>query len=75
MKAEIYGTEWCAYCKRAISLCESRNIEYTYVDLDDSSKQAELEQRIGSRVKTVPQIFLDGEYIPGGFTGLKEKLG
>jgi glutaredoxin len=74
MKIEIYGAEWCAYCKQAISLCKSRNIQYEYFDVDTGSTLKLLEERINSKVKTVPQIFLDGRYIPGGFSGLQQEL-
>jgi glutaredoxin 3 len=74
MKIEIYGANWCDYCKKAVSLCETNNIEYKYIDCDTSSNVNELMNRIGARAKTIPQIFVDGEYLPGGYTGLKDEL-
>ena len=70
---EIFGTSNCVYCKQAVSLCENNGLNYTYVSLD-KEKLALLQERIGNAVRTVPQIFIDNKYIPGGFNGLKEVL-
>ncbi len=74
MKVEIYGAEWCTFCKNAVSLCESKGIQYDYIDVDDTANLRSLEERLGSKARTVPQIFLDGTFVPGGFTGLKQEL-
>ncbi len=74
MKIEIYGAEWCAFCKQAVSLCESKDIEFDYIDIDDTVNMRTLEERVGSKVRSVPQIFKDGLLVPGGFTGLKQEL-
>lgn len=75
MKVDIYGAEWCGYCTRAVKLCESKSIQYTYLDIDKANNLEQMEQRIGGKVKSIPQIFLDNEYLPGGFSGLKQRLG
>jgi len=74
MKVEIYGTSWCGYCKNAVALCETKAIEYDYIDVDDTSNLRLLEERIGEKIRSVPQIFLDNEYVIGGFRGLEDKL-
>ena len=74
MKIEIYGAEWCAFCKDAITLCKSKSLSFEYFDIDVSTNLKTLEERVGSKVRTVPQIFKDGEFLPGGFTGLKQEL-
>lgn len=74
MKIEIYGADWCSFCKQAVMLCETNKIEYSYIDIDDSVNMRNLEERVGNKVKSVPQIFKDGLIVPGGFTGLKEEL-
>lgn len=71
---EIYGAEWCSFCNSAKSLCESRGLSYTYIDIDVTANMRSLEERLGAKVKTVPQIFVNGTYIPGGFTGLQKEL-
>lgn len=71
---EIYGTSACQYCKDAQLLCVARNQDYKYRQVDvDLDSLTELEKRLGQRVRQVPQIFMNGEYV-GGYTELKEKL-
>lgn len=74
MKIEIYGAEWCSFCKQAVSLCESKALAFSYIDIDDSANMRSLEERVGAKVRTVPQIFMNGNLVPGGFTGLKQEL-
>lgn len=73
MKIDIYGAEWCGFCKQAVALCESKAIQYNYIDIDDSLNLKNLEERIGNKVKSVPQIFIDDRLV-NGFTGLKQEL-
>ena len=74
MKIEIYGAEWCNFCKQAVSLCESKAVIYEYIDIDETANLRILEERMGSKVRTVPQIFLNGNLVPGGFNGLQQEL-
>lgn len=74
MKIEIYGAEWCNFCKQAVSLCESKAMLYEYIDIDETANLRVLEERMGSKVRTVPQIFMDGNLVPGGFSGLQQEL-
>jgi ribonucleoside-diphosphate reductase subunit M2 len=74
MKVEIYGTEQCVYCKMAVSLCESNHIEYDYINVREGSNLQTLQERVGGEVRTVPQIFKDGQYLPGGYTSLQKEL-
>lgn len=71
---EIYATGSCQYCKDAKALCIEKDIPYYYHLVDVyPDKLEELEDRIGKRVRQVPQIFMDDEYV-GGYTELREKL-
>ena len=74
MKVEIYGAEWCGYCKSAVQLCESKSIDYEYIDVDASGNMKQLQERLGNPVKSIPQIFIDDKFLPGGFTSLKQEL-
>jgi glutaredoxin len=74
MKIEIYGANWCTYCKSATALCESKSIDFDYIDIDDTKNMRALEERLGFKVKSVPQIFKDDVLIQGGFSGLKQEL-
>lgn len=74
MKVEIYGTAWCHFCKQAVALCDGKSIQYDYIDVDDTANLRMLEERIGTQVRSVPQIFLDGQLVANGYTGLKQEL-
>lgn len=74
MTIEIYGAGWCTFCKQAVSLCENKAVPYTYIDIDDSANLRSLEQRMGSKPKSVPQIFMDNRHLTSGFTGLQQEL-
>jgi glutaredoxin len=74
MKVEIYGTASCTYCKQAVALCESNSIQYEYTDVGTSTNLQSLTERLGVRPRTVPQIFKDGQHLPGGFMELKQEL-
>lgn len=64
----LYHTDHCRYCRLAEQLLARKGIPYESVDVtDDDARRAWLVERTGLR--TVPQIFLDGEPI-GGFREL-----
>jgi glutaredoxin 3 len=69
MKYEIFYTDNCPYCERALSLLDEAkaNYEKTYVSRDDAEMRSKLLER--SNMRTFPQIFKDGELI-GGYTEL-----
>tara|TARA_R100001460_G_scaffold4800_2_gene13493 strand:- start:14177 stop:14401 length:225 start_codon:yes stop_codon:yes gene_type:complete len=69
---EIYGKPNCPYCDKAKSLCEQKNLEYVYKQLDaDFTREELFEQFPGAR--TFPQIRVDGEAI-GGYDNLNARL-
>lgn len=74
MKVEIYGTESCTFCKQAVRLCESKSIQYDYIDVGTEGSLGKLTDRMGFRPRTVPQIYVDGKYVEGGYNGLKQTL-
>jgi glutaredoxin len=75
MKIEIYGKPNCVFCTRAIRACEANDLEYTYTDISKNAfEKSVLESRMPEPLRTVPQIFVDGEFIPGGFTGFASWL-
>lgn len=71
---EIYGTSTCKWCKEAQNLCLEKNLPYLYYWVDrDPSLLHELEDRLDQKVRSVPQIFMDGEYV-GSYSDLREKI-
>lgn len=72
MKALIYGKNKCIWCDRAKNLLEENNVEYDYRNIEDEPKYREEMRDKLPTAMSVPQIFLDGEYV-GGFTELNAK--
>ncbi len=72
MKAVIYSKDFCPYCEDAKILLKAKNIEYTeYVVGVDISRDDFLKKI--PNAKTVPQIYLDEEYI-GGYDNLSARF-
>lgn len=62
---EIYTTPVCPYCLSAKSLLGRKGASFTEIDVsrDDAQRKAMI-KRAGGRM-TVPQIFINGEYVGG----------
>jgi glutaredoxin 3 len=69
MHIKIYTKTVCPYCVAAKSWLRGKGYEYEEVTLDDDGERQKFYEEVGSGVKTVPQIFVDGERI-GGYTDL-----
>ncbi|MFW1677025.1 GrxA family glutaredoxin [Pontibacter sp. JAM-7] len=70
----IFGREGCGFCRRAVALCEIKNLNYRYIDIHkEGISKADLEVTVGKPVMTVPQIFHGQNHI-GGFTELNAFL-
>lgn len=70
INAELYTWSNCPFCIRAKKLLEAKGISYTDHNIDNNDeKKNELYQQTNQ--KTVPFIFINGEFI-GGYTELKE---
>lgn len=81
MKAEIWTKPNCPYCDRAKNLFNIKGVEYDEVIIglvENTTTNLKSNQRLESRetllerapnAKTVPQIWLDNNYI-GGYTEL-----
>jgi glutaredoxin len=73
-KVEIYGRDDCRFCAAAVALCQKHKLPFAYHNLGSNLVlQAELEDRLGAKPKTVPQIFIGAHKI-GGFEDLKRAL-
>ena len=63
-KIEMYTTPFCGYCARAKSLLERKGAAYEEFDvMMDEKKRSEMRER--TKRSTVPQIFINGQYIGG----------
>ena len=72
MKAILWSKYHCPYCDQARALLEQRSIEYEERKIGDGWTREDLLAAV-PLARSVPQIFLDEEYI-GGFTELKRRL-
>lgn len=75
MKATIYTKDNCPYCVQAKRLLESKGVEITEISaVDNREELIKLVTEItGDAPKTVPQIWLDDQYV-GGYTELAKIL-
>ncbi len=75
----LFGKQTCPHCKRARGYLEEAGIDYTYHDVVHSPRAlyemlARVKPIVGPKTPiTVPQIWLDGEYV-GGADQLEERL-
>lgn len=65
MRVDIYGKETgCGFCEAAKIFCDMNGIKYTF-HVVNATKLKVLENCTGREMRTVPQIFVDGEYVGG----------
>jgi len=67
----LYGRPGCQYCEMAKDELGMRGIQYEYIDLELAGKTAA--EVTGRKVTTLPQIYLNGEYV-GGYDQLMALL-
>jgi len=72
MKAIVWSKYQCTFCDQAKALLESKGISYEERKIGDGYTREELLEAVPT-ARTVPQIFLDDEYV-GGFNELRTKL-
>tara|TARA_B100000530_G_scaffold336730_1_gene292418 strand:- start:3724 stop:3987 length:264 start_codon:yes stop_codon:yes gene_type:complete len=64
-EVEIYTGVMCGFCTAAKRLLNEKGINYTEMDVTSQpGKRDEMIERTNGR-RTVPQIFIKGEYIGG----------
>ena len=68
-QAIVYGTTTCPYCERAKMVLTQKGYTYDFINLQELGKTAE--EVTGRPVKTVPQIYIEGQYV-GGFQEMME---
>ena len=65
VKVEIYTAMACPFCKRAIKLLSAKNISFEEIDVTlSSAKREAMRNRTNGRT-TVPQVFINDNYIGG----------
>tara|TARA_X000000950_G_scaffold133140_1_gene165970 strand:- start:142 stop:411 length:270 start_codon:yes stop_codon:yes gene_type:complete len=73
MKVTIYSKQNCTYCSKAKVMLDNLGIEYTEKKLEEFKTVDDMLEDIGKKVKTMPQIKIDGELV-GGYHQLIEHL-
>jgi len=71
-KAVIWSKYNCTFCDQAKALLESKGIPYEERKIGDGYTKEELLEAVPT-ARSVPQIFLDNEYV-GGFNEFRTKL-
>jgi glutaredoxin len=72
MKAIIWSKENCTFCVQAKQLLESKGIEFEERKIGKAWTKEQLLEAVPT-ARTVPQIFLDEQYV-GGYQELRQKL-
>jgi len=70
MKAIVWSKNSCTFCLQAKSLLSAKGIEFEERNIQKDWTREQLLEAIPT-AKTLPQIFLDDNYI-GGFTELRK---
>lgn len=68
MKAIVWSTLTCSFCKQAKAELTKRNIEFEERIIGVDWTKEQLNEMVPN-ARTVPQIFIDGNYV-GGYTEL-----
>lgn len=69
---EIFTGPGCGYCEAAKALLTRHKLAFTERDVSEPAVLAEFRERL-PRIRSIPQIFIDGEHI-GGYEDLELKL-
>lgn len=73
MKVIIWSKDQCTFCDQAKRLLETRDIDYEERNINRGSRTKEQLLEAVPQARSVPQIFVDDEYV-GGFNELREIL-
>lgn len=63
-KIELYTKGYCPYCKKASAILKRKKVEFEEIDVTDDQARLDKVKEI-SNCRTVPQLFIDGEFIGG----------
>ena len=61
---EIYITDWCPYCAKAIKFLQANGINYVAYDIEKDRKAAQRQKELSER-KGVPFAIINGKKIYG----------
>jgi glutaredoxin 3 len=72
MKATVWSKDMCSYCEQAKQLLTTKGIEFEERKIGKDWTKEQLLEAVPT-ARTVPQIFLDEQYV-GGYQELRQKL-
>lgn len=70
-KVVVYSKPQCPYCDRAKELLTNKGVQFNVVDI--SVNTSAREQLLAEGLRSVPQIYVNDELVPGGFMGLAKQ--
>lgn len=73
MNAIVWSKPQCTYCEQAKTLLKTKGIPFEERKIGEGWSKEQLFE-VAPSARSVPQIFLDSEYI-GGYDQLQRKLG
>ena len=60
----VYGADWCSDCKRSKRLLDSKNIEYTWVDVENNEAALQTVKSLNQGKRIIPTIvFPNGDIL------------
>jgi len=71
MKIVVYSKQNCTYCNKAKQLIKNLRLDYTEKKMEEFESVDEMLKDIGKKVRTMPQIKIDGNLV-GGYNQLVE---
>lgn len=72
MKATVWSKDMCGYCEQAKQLLTMKGIEFEERKIGKDWTKEQLLEAVPT-ARSVPQIFLDDQYV-GGYQELKQRL-
>lgn len=72
MKATVWSKDMCSQCTQAKQLLDSRGIEYEERKIGNEWTKEQLLEVVPT-ARSVPQIFIDEQYV-GGLNELRQKF-
>jgi glutaredoxin len=69
----IYGKDNCTFCEQAKKLCEMKGVSFQYKKVGVDLTREQLMDICPVPVRSVPQIFINDEYV-GGYPELVKKV-
>ena len=72
MKATVWSKDMCSFCEQAKQLLTTKGIEFEERKIGKDWTKEQLLEAVPT-ARTVPQIFLDEQYV-GGYQELRQKL-